>query len=77
MKHQYKTNINCGGCIAKVTPFLDGEAQITFWEVNTENPDKILTVETDWDSNQVIELVKSAGFSAEPRKKGLMGRLFG
>lgn len=77
MKHQFKTNINCGGCIAKVTPFLDGESQIASWEVDTNNPDKILTVETDWDSDQVIELVESAGFSAEPRKKGLMGRLFG
>ncbi len=77
MEYKFKTNINCGGCIAKVTPFLDGETAITSWEVDTDNPDKILTVETEWSSDQVIELVSSAGFSAEVKKKGLMGRLFG
>lgn len=77
MEYKFKTNINCGGCIAKVTPFLDGESAITSWEVDTDNPNKILTVETDWTSDQVIALVTSAGFSAEEKKKGLMGRLFG
>lgn len=76
MTYQYKTNINCGGCIAKVTPFLDGESSISSWEVDTDNPDKVLTVETEWDSDKVVELVESAGFSAVPKKKGLMGRLF-
>lgn len=77
MKHTFKTNINCGGCIAKVTPFMDDESAISSWEVDTDNPDKILTVETDWSSDQVIALVTSAGFSAEVKKKGLMGKLFG
>ncbi len=77
MKHQFKTNINCGGCIAKVTPFLDGEGAIQSWSVDTENPEKILMVETDWDSSQVIALVASAGYKAEVKKKGVLGKLFG
>ncbi|MDP5168662.1 MAG: hypothetical protein NWR72_00330 [Bacteroidia bacterium] len=77
MSLQFKTNINCGGCIAKVTPFLDGEAAIQTWSVDTDNPDKILTVETAWSSAEVIALVQSAGFTATEKKKGVFGKLFG
>ena len=27
-KLKFKTNINCGGCVAKVTPFLNAETSI-------------------------------------------------
>ncbi|MFK7925917.1 MAG: heavy-metal-associated domain-containing protein [Bacteroidia bacterium] len=78
MKYQFKTNINCGGCIAKVQPFLDGEANIQNWEVDTANTDKILTVETEnWNETQIKTLVESAGFKAEAKKKGLLGKIFG
>jgi len=77
MTYSYKTNINCGGCIAKVTPYLDEESRIKSWEVDTENPDKILTLEADeMTSNEVMALVKSAGFKIEEKKKGLFSRLF-
>lgn len=70
MKYQFKTNINCGGCIAKVTPFLDGESQIKNWEVDTDNPNKILTVESESLSQiKIIELVQSAGFEITEKKK--------
>lgn len=70
MKHTFKTNINCGGCIAKVTPFLDGESQIDNWEVDTENPNKILTVETeDLSKEEIMKLVESAGFDISEYKK--------
>ena len=62
----FKTNINCGGCIAKVKPFLDEKQGIAEWEVNTENKDKILTVTLDGISpNEVVETVKGAGFKIE------------
>ncbi len=41
---KFKTNINCGGCIAKVTPFLDKAEGIASWSVDTNVPEKILTV---------------------------------
>ncbi|RYY86379.1 MAG: copper chaperone [Chitinophagaceae bacterium] len=67
MKHQFKTNINCGGCVAAVTPHLNGEKAISTWKVDTQNPEKVLTVETeDLDANQVCALVHKAGFTAEP-----------
>ncbi len=63
---KFKTNINCAGCLAKVSPFLNGEHNIDKWEVDTSIPEKILTVETD-DINvdRVISVVKSAGFNIE------------
>lgn len=44
---QFKTNINCGGCVAKVTPGLNETEGICHWNVDTNNPNKILTVEID------------------------------
>ncbi len=63
---KFKTNINCAGCLAKVSPFLNAEESIEKWEVNTSIPEKLLTVETD-ESNaeSVICIVKNAGFQIE------------
>lgn len=65
MKHQFKTNINCGNCIQSVSPFLNKEMDIEHWEVDTDSPNKILTVETDLEAAQVAGIVQTAGFKAE------------
>lgn len=65
-KYQFKTNINCSGCVATVTPHLDGAAEIKGWNVDTANPSKILTIETDTlGEEQVKKIVEGAGFKAE------------
>lgn len=65
-KFQFKTNIKCGGCVAKVTPHLDALKGVNSWEVNIQNPDKILTVIADGaKANQIREAVTQAGFNAE------------
>lgn len=65
-KLQFKTNINCGGCVAAVKPFLDSAAGIRHWEVDTQNKDKILSVETNGiNEKEVIELVQKAGYRIE------------
>lgn len=65
---KFKTNINCGGCLAKVTPFLNQETGIEKWDVDINNPEKTLTVETcDIGVEQVMEAVKKAGFKIEPK----------
>jgi copper chaperone len=62
----FKTNIKCGGCIAKVTPTLQNAEGIAKWEVDTGTPDKILTVQTDQLSAQEVQaLVQQAGFTAQ------------
>lgn len=59
---KFKTNINCGRCIASIAPHLNQIKGIS-WKVDTENPDKILTVDSEKASEQeIIEAVKKAGF---------------
>lgn len=66
MKHTFKTNINCSGCVANITPHLNANSEIKHWEVDTQNPNKILTVETDSLSDEKIkEIVTKAGYKAE------------
>lgn len=63
---KFKTNINCGGCIKAVTPHLDKAEGIQSWQVDTTNPDKVLTVQADGlDAQQVKSIVEKAGFKAE------------
>lgn len=59
---QVKTNINCGNCVAKVTPFFSENPSIEFWAVDTNSPEKTLTVKGQVTENQIVELVKKAGF---------------
>lgn len=60
---KFKTNINCEGCIAKVTPFLNKEKMIQAWEVDTKTADKVLTVSgADIDGERVAQVLAEAGF---------------
>ena len=63
---QFKTNINCAGCLASVTSFLNKAAGIENWEVDTHKKDKVLTVKAEGITEQeVIEIVEKAGFKIE------------
>ncbi len=63
---KFKTTINCGTCVAKVTPVLDSQEDITKWEVDTNNPDKILTVEgEDIDEADLVKVLQKIGYKAE------------
>lgn len=63
---QFKTNLNCGGCVSKVQSDLDQAAGTANWKVDTEHADKILTVNADVTEEEVVNIVKSKGFKAEP-----------
>jgi copper chaperone CopZ len=64
---KYKTNINCGNCVKAVTGFLSDVPGIDHWEVDTTNPDKILSVSgADFDESAVVEAVEDAGFDIHP-----------
>jgi len=64
-KLKFKTNINCSGCVAAVTPHLNNAEGVKKWEVDTGNADKILTVEVDGiDADDVTETIEKAGFKA-------------
>lgn len=63
---QFKTNIKCGGCVAKVTAALNETAGENAWKVDTENPQKILSVSADkgLTAEQIIHAVEQSGFVA-------------
>lgn len=64
---QFKTNLNCGGCVSKVQSDLDNADGICEWNVDTDNSDKILTVKSEGiTEDEVIAIIKSKGFNAEP-----------
>ncbi len=64
---KFKTNISCNGCVAKVTPFLNSNPAIEKWEVDTKNPDKVLTVEGEKiDGQNIITTVQKAGYKISP-----------
>ncbi|MDX1941967.1 MAG: heavy-metal-associated domain-containing protein [Saprospiraceae bacterium] len=66
MKLQFKTNINCNNCVRTVTGFLNEVKGIEKWEVDINNPDKILTVEgKDMTLEAVIDAVEEAGFDIQ------------
>lgn len=62
---QFKTNLNCGGCVSKVQNDLDNLLGKDQWTVNTDNPDKILIIKGEVTPEKVIEIVKSKGFTIE------------
>lgn len=64
--YRFKTNINCSNCVRSVSGFLN-DPKIQHWEVSTNHPDKILTVNTDaLSAEEVKALVEEAGFDAVP-----------
>ncbi|TFV97428.1 copper chaperone [Algoriphagus kandeliae] len=64
---KFKTNINCGNCLAKVEPKLNAESKIQSWEVDLKSDDRILTVESeDITEEEVFKTVLKAGFIAKP-----------
>jgi copper chaperone len=63
---EVKTNINCGSCVANVTPTLNEVIGENNWKVDTASPRKVLTVSTENLSEaDVIKAVQTAGYKAE------------
>lgn len=65
-KLKFKTNINCGGCVTSVTPALNAAVGEGNWQVNTQDPAKILTItNTELTATAIINTVQQAGFKIE------------
>ncbi len=63
---RFKTNINCNGCLTKVTPFLEGAKGIVDWNVDLLSAEKTLTVNSNGISqDEIKDAVKKAGFNAD------------
>ena len=62
---KFKTNIKCSGCIANVTPHLNETVGEGNWEVDLNNPAKVLTIADETDAAKIKEAVERAGYTAE------------
>ena len=64
-KLSFKTNIQCGNCLSKVSPKLNEQADIHRWSVDLQDPNRTLTVETETlDTEDIRKTVLKAGFIA-------------
>ena len=72
MTYSFKTDINCLGCVHEIQPHLDKleeSQEIEHWNVDLNNPDNILTIETNNLTAQEVEtVIQTAGFKAQPVK---------
>ena len=63
---KFKTTIQCNSCLSKVTPKLNEILKEQSWSVDLESDDRILTVNNDNVSvDVVVSAVKSVGFEIE------------
>ena len=63
---KFKTTIKCSGCLAKVSPQLNKEEGIEAWDVDLEDPQRILTVKSDTTTEEeIVAAVEEAGFEIE------------
>jgi copper chaperone len=66
---KFKTNINCAGCLSKVSPLLNQEKGIKEWDVDLNNSQKILTVKSNSIKEiDIVSTVKKVGFEIERLK---------
>lgn len=68
MRTTFKTTLNCGACVSKVTPGLNRIAGLDNWSVDTDDPAKRLTVSTSDAAvlDEIVAAVRQAGFDAIP-----------
>ena len=64
-KYTFKTNIHCSNCLSKVITKLNEQTGIHTWQVDLQDPNRTLTVETETLAPEDIrKAVLKAGFIA-------------
>ena len=62
---KFKTNIKCTGCLSVVTPVLNEKLGENNWQVNLEDPQKVLSVPADSNPEEIIDAINKVGYQAE------------
>ena len=66
---KFKTNINCNNCLTKVTPKLNEQSGIQSWNVDLQDEERTLTVETEeLQAEDIKKAVLKAGFIAQVKE---------
>lgn len=62
---KFRTNAKCGGCVARIGEQLDKTVGKGEWNIDLSSPDKVLTVVSDRNADEIAAAVAAAGFRAE------------
>jgi hypothetical protein len=58
----FKTNVADAAALEKVGAILDNEALVDEWNIDMEDIDKVLRINSDLNSGYIIGLLTSKGF---------------
>ena len=61
---KFKTNVKCAACVATITPAMN-QLNLEKWEVDLEDPDRILSAEGEVNEERVKEALKKSGYQGE------------
>ena len=65
MEKEYKSNIQCGACVNTASTVLNNNDKVRSWEVDTENPDKILKIDSELNKEELNALLETVGYQVE------------
>lgn len=60
---KFKSSLKCDGCVNAIKPFMDSLAEIDSWNVDLNNPDKIIEVNTSEESDNMLSDKISKGIA--------------
>lgn len=64
-KLQFKTTLNCNGCVSRVKDDLDHAKGIKEWNVDLKSNDRLLTVESEGITpDEIVALLEKKGYKA-------------
>lgn len=62
---QFKTNAKCSSCVEKISKEINGNPNIKSWNIDLTSVDRILTISSDLQPDEIVNIIKEVGFSAE------------
>jgi len=68
LEFKFKTNLRGPECIVSITPYLDAVIGLKRWDVDLDDPEKILTVHVadPGHTKLVAAAIEKAGYAAAP-----------
>ncbi|BEG98830.1 heavy-metal-associated domain-containing protein [Bacteroides sedimenti] len=61
---KFKTSAMCSGCVANIGKSLNEIAKPEQWSIDLSSKEKVLTIETDKEPEEIIRLIEKAGYKA-------------
>ena len=56
---KFKTSIKDDRCIDAIKPHFNYKSKIKLWSVDMENPEKVLTIISDFSEKDVVDMLKN------------------